>query len=154
MRVIQRCYEDGAEMARDVRPMTFTYKCETVTVQMPGLYCPICGESFHTATDARDSDRALNQLKANHEGLLSASEIRRIRKRLGLTQEDAGNIIGGGPKAFCKYEKSDALPSRAIVSALTLLDKNPENLALLRRDKGIAPTITGRQKARRTQAVA
>jgi len=46
------------------------------------------------------------------------------------------------------------LPSRAIVSALTLLDKNPENLALLRRDKGIAPTITGRQKARRTQAVA
>lgn len=62
---------------------------------------------------------------------MSASEIKRIRKKLKLTQEEAGNIIGGGPKAFNKYEKGDALPSRAVVSALQLLDDDPVKLAIL-----------------------
>ena len=67
------------------------------------------------------SDRALNRLKARTEGLLEPEEIKRIRKKLGLTQEAAGEIIGGGPRAFQKYETGDLLPSRAISSALALL---------------------------------
>jgi HTH-type transcriptional regulator/antitoxin MqsA len=58
------------------------------------------------------SDRALNRLKARTEGLLEPEDIRRIRKRLGLTQEAAGELIGGGPRAFEKYENGDLLPSR------------------------------------------
>jgi HTH-type transcriptional regulator/antitoxin MqsA len=75
------------------------------------------------------SDRALNRLKA--QGLLEPEEIRRIRKKLRLTQEAAGEVIGGGPRAFQRYESGDALPSRAISSALILLDHQPAALGVL-----------------------
>jgi HTH-type transcriptional regulator/antitoxin MqsA len=71
------------------------------------------------------SDRALNRLRARTEGLLEPAEIRRIRKTLGLTQEAAGEVTGGGPRAFQRCEAGDLLPSRAISSALALLDRDP-----------------------------
>jgi HTH-type transcriptional regulator/antitoxin MqsA len=63
---------------------------------------------------------------------LAPEEIKRIRKKLHITQEIAGLLIGGGPRAFQKYESGDLLPSRAINSALVLLDHNPASLALLK----------------------
>jgi HTH-type transcriptional regulator/antitoxin MqsA len=74
----------------------------------------------------------LNRLKARSEGLLEPEAIRRIRKKLRLTQELAGRVVGGGPRAFQKYECGDLLPSRAISSALILLDHNPVALAVLK----------------------
>ncbi len=70
-------------------------------------------------------------LEAEREGLPSPEEIKRIRAKLGLTQEQAGDLIGGGPRAFQKYEAGDLLPSRAIGSALALLDHDPSGLAVL-----------------------
>jgi HTH-type transcriptional regulator/antitoxin MqsA len=119
-------------MYRDVRPMTLTYKGESITIDMPGWYCDSSDESIHTGKDAVVSDRALNRLKARNEGLLEPEDIRRIRKKLGLSQTAAGQVIGGGPRAFQKYESGDLLPSRAISSALRLLDHDPEALRLLK----------------------
>jgi len=127
------CPETGAPMHRDTRQMTLTYQGETITFDMPGWYCDASEESIHSGQDMKVSDRMLNLLKARTEGLLGPEEIRRIRKRLGLTQADAGVLIGGGPRAFQKYETGDLLPSRAISSALMLLDHDPEALAVLRR---------------------
>ena len=62
---------------------------------------------------------------------MSPEEIKRIRTKLGLTQERPGEPIGGGPRAFQKYEAGDLLPSRAIGSALALLDRDPEGLSVL-----------------------
>jgi len=126
------CPKTGAPMRRDVRPMTLAYKGETITFDMPGWYCDQSDESIHTGADMKVSDRMLNRLKARHEGLLEPEEIQRIRKKLHLSQEAAGLIIGGGPRAFQKYESGDLLPSRAISSALVLLDHDPEALAVLR----------------------
>ena len=88
------------------------------------------------------SDQMLNRLRARVEGLLDPKEIRRIRKRLHLTQQAAGSLIGGGPRAFQKYESGDLLPSRAISSALILLAHNPKALKQLRDPQiplGISP---------------
>jgi len=126
------CPETGAPMYRGMRPMTITYKGETATFEMPGWYCDESLESIHTGEDLKVSDRMLNRLKATHEGLLIPEEIRRIRKRLHLSQEAAGLVIGGGPRAFQKYESGDLLPSRAISNALVLLDRDPEALSVLR----------------------
>ena len=92
--------ETGAPMHRAERPLTLTYKGKSITVDMPGWYCDQSEESVHTGEDMKVSDRALNQLKARAEGLLEPEDIRRIRKKLGLTQEAAGELIGGGPRAF------------------------------------------------------
>lgn len=126
------CPKTGAPMHRDARPMTLTYKGESVTFDMPGWYCDQSKESIHTGEDMKVSDRMLNRLKARSEGLLSPEEIRRIRKKLRLSQEASGLVIGGGPRAFQKYESGDLLPSRAISSALMLLDHNPKSLAVLK----------------------
>ena len=125
------CPATGAPMRRGVRPLDLTYKGLTVTVDMPGWYSGASDEGIHTGADMQVSDRALNRLKARAEGLLDPADIRRIRKRLGLTQAAAGELIGGGPRAFQKYEAGDLLPSRAVSSALRLLDRDPGALAVL-----------------------
>jgi HTH-type transcriptional regulator / antitoxin MqsA len=125
------CPNTGTKMRRDTRPMTLSYKGESVTFDMTGWYCDSCDESIHTGADMKLSDRMLNLLKARVEGLAEPREIRRIREKLRLTQERAGNLIGGGPRAFQKYESGDLLPSRAITSALVLLDNNPAGLSVL-----------------------
>lgn len=126
------CPKTGAPMQRGMRPATLAYKGESITFDMPGWYCEQCDESIHTGEDMKVSDRMLNLLKARSEHLLVSDEIRRIRKKLHLSQEEAGLLIGGGPRAFQKYEKGDLLPSRAISSALILLDRDPSALSVLK----------------------
>ena len=126
------CPKTGAPMHRDIRPMTLTYKGESISFTMPGWYCDSSDESIHTGQDMKVSDRMLNRLKARAEGLLEPEEVRRIRKKLGISQTEAGQMIGGGPRAFQKYESGDLLPSRAISSALTLLDHDPKGLTVLK----------------------
>ena len=133
MEVNPICPNTGAEMHRDVRPLTLTYKGQSITFDMPGWYCDDCEEGIHTGKDMKISDRMLNLLKARSEGLLEAKEIRRIRKKLGLSQEVAGKLIGGGRRAFQKYESGDLLPSRAVISTLVLLDRYPAGLGELRK---------------------
>ena len=125
------CPETGQPMERGVKPLELTYKGQTVLVEMPGWYSDGSTEGLHNHDDMKVSDRALNLLKARVESLLEPKDIQKIRKKLGLTQVQAGEILGGGPRAFQKYESGDSLPSRAICSALRLLDKDPAGLKTL-----------------------
>lgn len=128
------CPVTGEPMMRGVRPMTISYKGHSATFDMPGWYCEASDESIHTGEDMKVSDRELNRLKAKVEGLLDPERVRYIRKdRLGLTQKEAGCLIGGGPNAFQKYESGEVLVSHAIDSALLLLDRDPGGLDVLRK---------------------
>jgi HTH-type transcriptional regulator / antitoxin MqsA len=135
------CPKPGAAMERGVRPMTFDYKGAHIAFDMPGWYCGSSGESIHTGEDMKLSDRALNRLKAEVDGLPLPEEIKRIRSKLGLTQEQVGELIGGGPRAFQKYEAGDLLPSRAISSALALLDHDPSGIEVLRARPAAHPRV-------------
>jgi HTH-type transcriptional regulator/antitoxin MqsA len=126
------CPKTGAPMERGVRQLTLNYKGQSITIDMPGWYSDASDEGIHNGIDLKISDRALNRLRARAEGLLEPEEVRRIRKRLKLSQVEAGEVIGGGPRAFQKYESGDLLPSRAISSALVLLDHDPAALRVLR----------------------
>jgi len=119
-------------MTRGKKQLTLVYKGESITFDMPGWYCDSSDQGIHSGEDMKVSDRILNRLKARVEGLLEPEEIRRIRKKLELSQSAAGELIGGGPRAFQKYERGDLLPSRAISSALVLLDYQPQTLGILK----------------------
>jgi HTH-type transcriptional regulator/antitoxin MqsA len=140
MAEIQVCPETGVPMHRDKRPLTLNYKGQSITFDMPGWYCDASSEGVHTGEDMKVSDRMLNLLKARSEGLLEPEDIRRIRKKLALSQTAAGELIGGGPRAFQKYEAGDLLPSRAISSALVLLDNDPQGLRVLEARQQPSPT--------------
>ncbi len=110
--------------------MTINYKGLSATFDMPGAYCE-CGEGIVNSKDMGVSDRQLNLLKAQAENLVLPSDVRRIRKKLGLNQQAAGQVLGGGPSAFNKYEKGEVLPSKAISNLLRVLEAVPNGLALL-----------------------
>ena len=137
--------ETGAPLHRDVRPFTLTYKGQSITVDMPGWYGDQPDAGVFEPADMKISDRALNRLKARTDGLLEPEEIKRIRRKLRLTQEAAGELIGGGPRAFQKYETADALPSRAISSALVLLDHDPKALTVLEARQAKVPARLGQE---------
>jgi HTH-type transcriptional regulator/antitoxin MqsA len=114
--------------------MEIKYKGQSETVQMPGWYCQDSGESIHTGEDMKVSDTALKSLRIKAEHLLSPEEIKRIRTHLGLTQRQAGDLIGGGPNAFQKYESGDVVASKAMSNLLRVLEKHPEELPSLKEE--------------------
>ena len=125
--------ETGKDMVRETRPLTITYKGQSATFDMPGWYCQDTGEGIHTEEDQKVSDEALRDLKIRVENLLPSEEVRRIRKKLALTQREAGAIVGGGPNAFQKYESGEVLASKAMSNLLRVLEKHPEDVEELKR---------------------
>ena len=65
---------------------------------------------------------------------IAPDEIRALRKRLRLSQVEAGELLGGGPRAFAKYEAGSLRPAASLVTLLRLLEANPGALATLRGD--------------------
>ena len=70
-----------------------------------------------------------------HDMTLEPDEIRAIREGLGLSQVDAGELLGGGPRAFTKYEAGTIRPRASVVKLLRVLEANPDAL----------PSLTGRE---------
>lgn len=91
----------------------------------PGIWCGDCDEVFLEKSDQESTDKIIFDFQARVDGRLASSDILRIRKKLGLTQKQAGDIIGGGPNAFSRYEKGKAYPTRGTENFLRLLDMHP-----------------------------
>jgi DNA-binding transcriptional regulator YiaG len=68
---------------------------------------------------------------------LAPGEIRRIRESLNLSQVEAGELLGGGPRAFTKYEGGTIKPAASIANMLRLLEANPAALATLTGRKAV-----------------
>ena len=73
---------------------------------------------------------------------MTPDRIRAIRERLGFTQEEAGALLGGGPRAFTKYESGSIRPRVAAISLLRVLEAHPEAVWVLRGDE--APPAVSR----------
>lgn len=119
-----------------VRDETYEYRGRTATIPVAGDYCTHCGEGIST-TDQTDAYLAeARQFRARVDAEpLAPSEIRRIRKRLGMTQKEAGEFFGGGIRAFSQYERGETRPLKSTDKLLRLLDRHPELLAELRDKK-------------------
>lgn len=128
--------ETGATLTRGTRTVTLAYKSQTEIVEMPGWYPaddPGSANGLHDPRDMLVSDRAINRMKAREAGVMTPDDVRRTRKKLGLTQREAGRIIGGGPNAFQKYEAGDVVLSKPADTALRLLANDPSRLSELTR---------------------
>jgi HTH-type transcriptional regulator/antitoxin MqsA len=115
-------------MARGTRVQEFEYKGHTIELKQPGWYCGSCGEAVFSGDDMAATEPEFMEFKARVDGVLTADEVRRIRTRLGLSQRRAGEVLGGGPRAFYKYEHGAVVVSRPMSHLLRLLDRDPSRI--------------------------
>jgi HTH-type transcriptional regulator/antitoxin MqsA len=99
------------------------------TVDLPGWYPKDPdGDGILVGADMEPTDRALRELKAEVERAIKPARVRSIRQRLKLSQRRAGEILGGGPRAFQKYESGEVTVSRPMAQLLRLLARDPKRL--------------------------
>ena len=90
--------------------------------------CKNCDYAFvtHNLHDQNIAKIKLAFLKARATyksdlGLLSGEEIRSIRKKLDLTQQEAAKLFGGGINAFSKYENEEIVQAVSIDRLIRLV---------------------------------
>lgn len=111
---------------------TFTYKGRALEYPNYVVHqCSSCGEEFVGNRAMKESGRRLRDFYREVDGLLLSSEIKRIRVKLGYTQDGLSQLLGGGAKAFARYESGDVIQSEAMDNLLRVLDSHPQALATL-----------------------
>lgn len=125
--------ETGKTLRRGERPQTVRFGSMSRIVDVPGWYPDDDSDSIHSGADLVDADRVFCEMKAAY-----AAHIRAVRKRLKLTQEEAGRLIGGGRRAFQKYESGAMAPSDAAIALIEILDRHPEEIAFLKSFRSVA----------------
>lgn len=111
---------------------------EPVAVKLQTSRCAACGETTTTAAQHRDNLRALAARKAAYRGLLLGEEILALRKRYGLTQQQASAVFGKGKIAFSRYESETSYPDASTTLLLALASERPEVMKSLADRAGIA----------------
>lgn len=119
--------ETGETLRRGVRRQAVRYGSLVREVEVPGWYPDGEGDGIHAGADLAEADRVYRELRAEYAG-----RVRDARRRLKLSQEEAGRIIGGGKRAFQKYESGAVPPSDAAVGLIELLIRHPEEIETLR----------------------
>lgn len=147
----------GKTLSRQVRAQVVSFGSLSESVEVPGWYPDDDSDSIHSGADLTQSEETFARLRNAY-----GDHVRAIRKALGLTQGEAGNLVGGGPRAFQKYEKGLMPPSDTAVGLLEIPWDDPAKIELLKRlrktrppvpDKGQNP-MPRRKAGRRDRATA
>lgn len=120
------------DMVDKVLDETLAYGGQSLTLHaMHGEFCSHCGEGVWD----EESYRRYTEAQA---GLLRAvkgdvgEDIRRIRKKLNLTQAELASVFGVGKMAFSRYERGESRPPAPLVKLLKLIDRHPNLLGEMR----------------------
>lgn len=121
------CPECDGRMVHDKRDMQYAYKGEvTVIAGVEGEYCCDCDELVLSLDESRRVSAAMMAFNKRVNAALVAPEyITAVRKKLKINRREAGEIFGGGPNAFSRYESGKTNPSIPLVMMLKILDRHP-----------------------------
>lgn len=121
--------DDGTLLVHGAKDVTITIDTLAATVPaVSGWHCAVCAECEFDDGEGQRYSEALSALRKLADKQ-RASELRVIRKKLGLRQADAGKLFGGGVSAFSDYECGKKQPHKSTVLLLKLLGKHPELLS-------------------------
>jgi len=131
----------------------FRHNDSSVHVEELECYvCDRCGADPVYSDQIRRNQLRIADAKRRADGLLTGGEIRSIRDYLGITQQEAATLFGGGANAFSKYERGDVLQSVAMDRLLKAAAFFPDLIEFLRLEAGMASSRTGRISAHQYQA--
>jgi HTH-type transcriptional regulator/antitoxin MqsA len=121
------CNEGTLKDGKDNRQVD--YRGRAFTSAVKGAFCTHCHDGF-PINDPKEEAAWLafrDQVDADE-----VAELLRIRRKLGLTQQEAAKLAGGGKNAFSRYERGQAKPVAAVTNLFRLLDRHPDLLRELR----------------------
>lgn len=147
----------GQVLSRKVRMQTVAFGSLSAEVEVPGWYPEDDSDSIHSGRDLAKKEEVFQELREAY-----GKRVRQIRKDLKLTQVEAGKIVGGGPRAFQKYERGVMAPSEAAIGLLEILSIDPEKLSVLKGLRKLSPSVSeavdagrsARKRSRRDRASA
>lgn len=113
------------------------YKGQTTELDLHFSLCDACGSEQANAAQLRDNKRQMVAFKKQVDCLLTGSEVRALREKLGLSQAEAAQAFGGGPVAFSKYESDDIAQSTSMDRLLRVANANPSTFRWLASYAGI-----------------
>jgi HTH-type transcriptional regulator/antitoxin MqsA len=105
---------------------------------LEGYQCSSCDCELSDPEQIRRNERRIREAKRLADGLLSSHEIRAVRERLGLSQQEAATLFGGGTNGFSKYERGETAQSVAMDRLLRLVMADPSKLDELRTMAGMS----------------
>lgn len=126
------CPECGGVAVWETRPDTVEYKGHKATVELEGFWCQECPEAVFEGPALMKREKVFLNLRAEVDGTLGPKQVAAIREHLGLSQRKAGEVIGGGPRAFQKYESGEQQVSSSMAQLLKLLNNDPGRLKELK----------------------
>jgi HTH-type transcriptional regulator/antitoxin MqsA len=147
----QPCPECGSAMQYEKHDDVLEYLGKRRTIKTLGWWCTRCDEAILTGEPLVRHERAFLELKAVVDGVLGPQEVANAREKLGLSQRKAGEVLGGGPRAFQKYESGKQSVSTPMSHLLRLLENDPSRLAELNPARPAKATRSPRRTQRRAQ---
>lgn len=117
-----------------------TYEGVTERIPLYFLVCDACGSDQVGNEESRRNKRTMLAFRKRVDGFLTGAEIRAMRQRWDITQQQAAKIFGGGPVAFSKYENDDLVPSDAMNKLLRVADAVPAAFGWLAERAGLPGT--------------
>jgi len=116
------------DMVDRVLDETLSYGGQSLTLhKMHGEFCSSCGEGIWDEESYSRYTEAQAGLVRTVKGDVGA-DIRRIRKKLNLTQAELSKVFGIGKVAFSRYERGETRPPSPLVKLLKLVDRHPDLL--------------------------
>jgi DNA-binding transcriptional regulator YiaG len=89
------------------------------------------------------STQLIEKTQARYMGLLAAEDIRALRERHGLSQDQLSDLLGCGKKSLSRWENGREYPSQLVNTLLRLLADDvitPDDLRAVRQPLAPPPT--------------
>lgn len=110
---------------------------EPVLVTMWSSVCSDCGAKVTTSQQRRNNLQALAARKSFYGEWLMGEEIVQLRKKYGITQQQASEIFGKGKVAFSRYETEASFPDLTMSKMMALALRDASVMAQLATMAGV-----------------
>ncbi len=104
---------------------------QEVRVELQTSICDHCTAEVTSAAQHQENLQRLTARKEHYGGLLLGEEIGVLRRRYGLTQQQASRIFGKGKIAFSRYESETTYPDESTTRLLAMAIAKPDALKWL-----------------------
>lgn len=135
MPICPACGKGSLHPATETR--VFMPNGQRVEVELLTSVCDACGADAIRPAQHRENLERLKARKTHYGKLLMGEEILALRKRYGLTQQQASKIFGKGKIAFSRYESETTYPDESTTLLLKLALERPDSLKWLADQAGV-----------------